>query len=333
MIKLKKDSIIYVLCPANVKTGGPELLHQLVYKLNNLGFKSYIAYFECNEENDPTPADFKKYINEYKIINEIEDNEKNLLIFPEANLEMIRKFKYIRKVLWWLSVDNYINKYETKDAKRIYGVKQEIINILKNRIKYRKDVYKYDYHLCQSQYAIDYLKNKKITKNVFYLSDYINSDFFEKTYNARNDKVLYNPKKGMQFTKKIIEESNNLNWIAIQGLTTKEVRDLLLTSKVYIDFGNHPGKDRFPREAAISGCCVITGRNGSARNDIDVPIKAKYKFDRNIKNINPILMEINNCINEYEEASKDFDNYRKIIMNDELKFENDIINIFKSEEK
>ena len=43
-LKFKK---IYVLCPIGVKTGGPELLHQLVYQLNNIfGENSaVIAYF------------------------------------------------------------------------------------------------------------------------------------------------------------------------------------------------------------------------------------------------------------------------------------------------
>ena len=30
-----------------------------------------------------------------------------------------------------------------------------------------------------------------------------------------------------------------------ENLTTKQVKELLLKSKVYIDFGNHPGKDRY----------------------------------------------------------------------------------------
>lgn len=37
MLKLNNNSIVYVACPAKTKTGGPELLHQLVYKLNKLG--------------------------------------------------------------------------------------------------------------------------------------------------------------------------------------------------------------------------------------------------------------------------------------------------------
>ena len=70
----------------------------------------------------------------------------------------------------------------------------------------------------------------------------------------------------------------NLHWKAIENMSTEEVAELLNRSKVYIDFGNHPGKDRFPREAAISGCCIITGQRGAAANDIDVMIPRSYKF-------------------------------------------------------
>lgn len=69
-------------------------------------------------------------------------------------------------------------------------------------------------------------------------------------------------KKGIKFTKKLIDKSIGIKWIPIENMTTQQVKSLLGNSKVYVDFGNHPGKDRFPREAAIMGCCVITGKRG-----------------------------------------------------------------------
>lgn len=53
-------------------------------------------------------------------------------------------------------------------------------------------------------------------------------------------------------------------------------------SMIYIDFGEHPGKDRIPREAAMRDLIVITGRDGAAVNDVDVSIPKKYKIDRNM---------------------------------------------------
>ena len=44
MPMLGNSKTIYVVCPAYFKTGGTELLHQLVYELNNLGKNAIITY-------------------------------------------------------------------------------------------------------------------------------------------------------------------------------------------------------------------------------------------------------------------------------------------------
>ena len=67
------------------------------------------------------------------------------------------------------------------------------------------------------------------------------------------------------------------NFIPIQGMSSIEVANLLESAKIYIDFGNHPGKDRLPREAVLSGCCIITNSKGSAKNSVDICISKKYK--------------------------------------------------------
>jgi hypothetical protein len=46
MIEIFPETKIYVACPANTATGGPELLHQLAYHfINDLGIKAYIYYY------------------------------------------------------------------------------------------------------------------------------------------------------------------------------------------------------------------------------------------------------------------------------------------------
>ena len=112
-------------------------------------------------------------------------------------------------------------------------------------------------------------------------------------------------------------------------MTNEEVLNLLLKSKVYIDFGTHPGKDRIPREAAMCGCCVITGKRGSAKYYEDVPLRDDFKFDDKEENIDKIIDKINLCLENYEEQNKNFDEYRKGIIGEEEKFEEDIKKIFK----
>ena len=97
-------------------------------------------------------------------------------------------------------------------------------------------------------------------------------------------------------------------------MTSLEIKKLMLTSKIYVDFGNHPGKDRIPREAAMCGLIVITGKKGSAGNNIDVPIPPKYKFEE--YQINEIVAMLHRCIREYDDLSSDFSAYRTKIISE-----------------
>lgn len=150
----------------------------------------------------------------------------------------------------------------------------------------------------------------------------------ENANKQKSNKVLYNPKKGYRFTKRIIKRANDLEWVPIKNLTTTQVKELLLQSKVYIDFGNHPGKDRFPREAAMCGCVIITGKRGSAKFCEDVPIDDVFKFKDSRKNINKIVTKIKECLNNYDTKNKKFENYRNYIKGEKEQFKKDIDTIF-----
>jgi hypothetical protein len=111
-----------------------------------------------------------------------------------------------------------------------------------------------------------------------------------------------------------------------------EIIDLLKKAKVYIDFGNHPGKDRIPREAAVLGCCVIVGKRGSAKYYEDVPIPEEYKFDVRKCNIDSIISKIFYCFNNYEYLINDFEYYRKCIHSEPNNFLNDLKKIFNNKQ-
>lgn len=57
-------TIIYVICPPFYKTGGTELLHQLVFSLNNKGYSSSIAYLDSSLDKNINPA-FLQYTKSY----------------------------------------------------------------------------------------------------------------------------------------------------------------------------------------------------------------------------------------------------------------------------
>lgn len=322
MIEVNNNSTIYITCPPQFATGGTELLHQLCFKLNKLGYNA-LMYYRGEFTEEPVSERFKKYNVGY--VWEVPDKPENILIFPEVAPRMIYDFKHLTKVIWWMSVDNYFdgNTYKKRRIKKIiFGKKFFDIKNPDPKV----------YHFVQSEYARQFLSSHGVTK-IFFLSDYLNKSFLENEYsytsNKRENKVLYNPKKGFEFVEKIMEAASDLSFVALENMTPDEIIHLTKTSKVYIDFGNHPGKDRFPREAAIGGCCIITGKKGSAKYYEDVPINEEYKYENDTRDIPLIISKIKDCFENYDKKISDFEYYRNFILNEESKFEQDIQIIFK----
>lgn len=353
-ISIYPDTKIYIACPAKTVTGGPELLHQLCFHIRNeLRTDSYMYYLPENTEN-PMPDEYKVY--DCKATIDIQDEEKNILIVPELiwTINFLSRFKKIRKIIWWLSIDNFFKSYIfNKSTKSLISLKykifQKINNFLKirlfnldlsdrdfNRIKnklFKKIIFlnNIDSHFVQSHYAKSQLIKFGIPdKKICYLSDYINKKYLNLNYDIgkKENVLVYNPSKGYKFTHKIIKNIKDLKIFPIKNLPQDEVIALLLKAKVYIDFGNHPGKDRIPREAATLGCCIIVGKKGSACYNEDVPIPEEYKFETKTKNIHEIINKISDCIKNYEYKINDFDSYRKFIKNEPYTFTNDLNKIF-----
>ena len=126
--------------------------------------------------------------------------------------------------------------------------------------------------------------------------------------------------------------AQDLRWVPLIGMTTEEMRSCMSKSKVYVDFGNHPGKDRIPREAAISGCIVITGKRGAAAFAEDVCIPETYKFDESCAKKEDIISCIRDCICNFDVHKVDFDGYRSYIRNEHQQFTADVKKIFVNED-
>ena len=172
-------------------------------------------------------------------------------------------------------------------------------------------------HAYQSKYVSDILHKNGIN-NQLPLRDYINTKFITTDNNSeRKDIILYNPVKGFKITKRLMKIMPNVKFIPLKGLNREQLSNLFQTAKVYIDFGNHPGKDKIPREACSNGCCVIVGKNGSASYFEDVSISDKYKFHNSeIQKVKKLILDI---FKNYSQHSKQFDAYR-----DRIKQEKDV---------
>ncbi len=300
----------YNMCPAGIESGGPELTHQMCNTLERLGYKAQMYYIEPNrtEPYDVPACDkYLKYNTEHaKSMAEVEDGS-SVVVFNEAATDWISLVNNCHKVLWWMSVDNYIS-----------SSKERNLDIIRNQI---------ELHLVQSEYAYHYVTERVgISKDkVMYVSDYI-GDIYRINLSEvpRQNIVLYNPKKGLDRIKPLIERTSSwLKWIPLLGLTEEDMTAYMHISKIYIDFGNHPGKDRIPREAALCGCCVITNKRGSAGFYEDVPILDRYKFEdeTDYEGIENCMRYI--CDNFYE-AREDFVYYTEQIKKEKSGFNDDV---------
>ncbi len=322
MLNITDETKFFIACPASFQTGGTEALHVLAFELRNLGFNAIMYYFNVKESEDVVGERFKCFNLPY--VFEIVDSEQNILVVPELGAKFFKGVEKIQKVFWWLSVDNYFRALPKRTIKNWFKkhILKEDIDINKVDLNDSKIL-----HLAQSQYAWDFLEKKNIKRKAF-LADYLRDDFFKNeadlTSKNRKDVILYNPAKGYKFTKKLIEYANDLKFVPLVNLTPEQVCELCKSSKIYIDFGNHPGKDRFPREAAIQGTIVITGKQGSAAFMEDLPIPDGYKFDQNNVKLSEIVQLLKDCLKNYDKHIWGFEEYRTFIKQDKEKFISDL---------
>ena len=203
---------IFVACPHCCVTGGIELLHQLVNELNkhdNVNAK--IWYLK--QVKNPQPEEYDIYGNEY--ITGLPPKD-GLLIFPEIWANYVNRFTEYSTAIYWESVDNYLSRFS------VHNFPDKTL------------------HLTQSYYAKDFLLNPD---KIIEVTDYINLDYLQPYLQLnRQRQVLYNPAKGLEFTKQIIDAMPDVKFIPIQGMSREEVIHLMHQSLLYIDFGNHPGK-------------------------------------------------------------------------------------------
>jgi hypothetical protein len=351
-VKVYSNTNIYIACPANFATGGPELLHQLGFHLiNDLNIAAFMYYYHFDNSKFKTPVhpEYVFYNIPYILeISEKEDIEENILIVPEilSGLSLLPKYKNIRKGVWFLSVDNY---YFSKITKKDFFFSRALNKFMRllhkpplfdifseNNLKKLTKKYDYrndnllklaDFYMTNSYRGMNWFKE---LKPLYYLSEYLNPVFLkiQTDLSKKENIVAYNPKKGFSFTKKIISNAKDIKFVPLINMTRQQVIETLQRAKLYIDFGNHPGKDRIPREAAILGCCVITGKRGSAAFFEDVPIPDEFKFEDKEENIPKIIDKIYDCFENFEESYKNFNYYRQVIQSEPQKFIDDLKEIF-----
>lgn len=309
--KINMSKNIYIICPPKKATGGPEALHQLGYILNTLGYNAKMLYTRLKK--DPVHPFYKNYNVPY--VSKVKDSIDNVMIIPESMTNLIAKYPLAEKKIWWLSLDFYEILMNSREKKKNW--------IRKLIVPYKHTEYRFEpnnkvTHWYQSHRAKEFLFTKKLDQEPAYLCDYVTEHFFENlpvTFSKENI-ITYNPKKGLDKIEKYMTLLPQYHWQPLSNMSREEMRDTLRKAKLHIDFGYFPGRDKIPREALVSGVCLLTGRDGTSGFKEDLGIPEKYKLFENEMQTDKVTTLINYLMNNYEEAFNDFLDFRTFVMDE-----------------
>jgi len=276
---------VLLLCP-EVKTGGPEALHQLGYQIACHGGTARMVYYgphsrievdgdtlRCHAAASPMPEHFAQY--QPNVLHETRLTANTLVIYPEplSKLAASANGSYPRAV-WWLSLDNALPQNQDladSDTRPALFADPSLI------------------HLYQSDYVRHFLADGGAAQ--FHpLSDYTDPQFVHRSQltsdvvpiEQRRDVVCFFPNKGADRAARFLQDEatlrHRIDFRPIRDMTKAQVRETLFQARIYIDFGHHPGKDRVPRKAAIAGAVVLLHAAGAANYYQHHPLPACYRF-------------------------------------------------------
>jgi len=310
MIQRPTITKVQIVAPSGLRSGGPESLHNLAFQLQLLGVNTELVYFPYKTQYDVTLG-YEKYARKAY---DIDDKSTTLVIFPETLCMLGFSISNAIVGIWWLSVDHFTQTqyHSFRDYFRYLR-----LAIRRHRPYFGVRSLKKFIHFSKSRYDEEYLLRNSISFSRLtgpVSSEYINNSQLKQD---KNNVILFNPKKGFEYTNLLKNNFSQYKFISLESMSTNELISAYASSKIYIDFGNHPGKERMPREAVLLGCCVITGLLGSANNAFDIPIPRKYKID---PEHDDFYFKFQTCINgifsNYELSRLDFEVFRNEVLNE-----------------
>lgn len=336
-ITVYPDTQIYIFCPNNLVTGGPEALHQLRWYMERLGYTAYLVYDFTG--NTVCPPRYEKYVPRVVRADEVEDGERNVVIVSESQTTTLRHFRNVRRCVWFLSYvyADYkksraliVCKNVVKFALRACTLGRVAIPYSRFPVRDKEGVY----YLCGSEYAMQKLRARRVAWVKMFVEP-ISKEFLERggcmnpTVDGRSDVVLYNPSKPSRVMKKLLKRGD-IAFRPLKGYTPDELIDVYRESKLYVDFGSFGGPERIPKESVYNGTCLIVARKNAAVNDFDVAIPERYKIAR-YNDVRLVAKTIKEVLADYDANIGEFASFREKIDNLEDNFLAQIREIFQVE--
>ena len=323
-----------ILCPKRTETGGPEALHQLGAALIAAGQIAAMHYLPPRASNTCPP----RYLHYgVPVVHRLSDDPETVVVIPEIMTDRIWRLHQAQRLIWWLSVDFYRHRPKkwTKRAKLF------LRELLPSRRPYTFQPLPRLQHAYHGEYVRRFLVSHGVQQPLP-LCEYLATAFrlaeTEVATAPRADVCLYNPRKGLAVTQRIIEacEGSGIEFVPLSGYDEAALRALFSRSKLYIDFGEHPGRDRMPREAASCGCIVFTGQRGSAGNPVDVPLPDFYKLDdqqlQTLQLLRQRMLHVCQTYDEHRQAQADYRDWIRGLPQDFATDVAGIVRVFRPED-
>jgi hypothetical protein len=311
---------VFIVCPGRTTSGGPELCHQLADTLNrDQAGRASVVYWPFSRRFT-TAESYSGYDARPALREDI--TAGSVVVLPETYGSLLEEFPGCDVYYWWMSVNNFYREAGVEVADRLAKIRR-LVSV----------------NLYQSEYARMFCAANRLT-HAQRLGDRLAPIYLEAIKHPRSGPrrniVAYNPAKGLARTAAVLRALDS-GWrvapkvVALQGLSPSQVATVLSTVKVYVDFGEHPGKDRLPREAAALGACVVTNQRGSAGNAVDVPIPDEFKVDDRRHGFERRAADkIHHLIDDFDNQAPRFDGYRAAIAAEAARFTADARATFRS---
>ncbi len=108
----------------------------------------------------------------------------------------------------------------------------------------------------------------------------------------------------------------------------EKIKATLLNTRIFLDFGSHPGKDRVPREAAICGATPMVRREGAATEKEDVPLPDQLLLENEVFFNPPVLASrVAEVLQNASKWQSELSPFRDWIMEEGSRFDAELLSL------
>lgn len=255
-------------------------------------------------------------------------------IFEKIKKNVLRIEAFLRTGILSLRTTDFYHYYVLRGVTSLFK-DYKLIKIL------NEDV---EIHLAQSIYAFKFLSALNIHPDkIVIIHEPIEDVYIRMSRSSidirtlKKNVIAFNARKAFSVAYRAISLVNKLRpqikIIPLYNVGRENMLKILQRSKVFVDVGIHPGRDRPPREAVVLDNIVIVNRTGGCYYWEDCPVPEKYAV--NCKNVacqdlkpNQLASLIIEAIDNYDSDINLFTPFKQYVLREPSVFQQDIKNLY-----